>query len=126
MLRTLALVAMRQQQDEAAQQSPLLLAGADELVNDDLRAVGEVSELRLPKGQRLREVAAEAILVAQDGSLAQLGVVDFDLCLRGGQMLERCVLALVFDVDQEAMRSEERRVGKECSEPCRSRLSPYH
>ena len=24
------------------------------------------------------------------------------------------------------MRSEERRVGKECSEPCRSRWSPYH
>ena len=26
----------------------------------------------------------------------------------------------------EASRSEERRVGKECSEPCRSRWSPYH
>ena len=25
-----------------------------------------------------------------------------------------------------ADRSEERRVGKECSEPCRSRWSPYH
>ena len=25
-----------------------------------------------------------------------------------------------------AARSEERRVGKECSEPCRSRWSPYH
>ena len=25
-----------------------------------------------------------------------------------------------------ARRSEERRVGKECSEPCRSRWSPYH
>ena len=24
------------------------------------------------------------------------------------------------------VRSEERRVGKECSEPCRSRWSPYH
>ena len=24
------------------------------------------------------------------------------------------------------IRSEERRVGKECSEPCRSRWSPYH
>ena len=24
------------------------------------------------------------------------------------------------------LRSEERRVGKECSEPCRSRWSPYH
>jgi len=26
----------------------------------------------------------------------------------------------------ECGRSEERRVGKECSEPCRSRWSPYH
>ena len=26
----------------------------------------------------------------------------------------------------ENYRSEERRVGKECSEPCRSRWSPYH
>ena len=26
----------------------------------------------------------------------------------------------------EIERSEERRVGKECSEPCRSRWSPYH
>ena len=26
----------------------------------------------------------------------------------------------------EGPRSEERRVGKECSEPCRSRWSPYH
>ena len=25
-----------------------------------------------------------------------------------------------------ALRSEERRVGKECSSPCRSRWSPYH
>ena len=26
----------------------------------------------------------------------------------------------------DVLRSEERRVGKECSEPCRSRWSPYH
>ena len=26
----------------------------------------------------------------------------------------------------DVVRSEERRVGKECSEPCRSRWSPYH
>ena len=32
------------------------------------------------------------------------------------------------DVEYEAVlaRSEERRVGKECIEPCRSRWSPYH
>ena len=28
--------------------------------------------------------------------------------------------------DIPPVRSEERRVGKECSEPCRSRWSPYH
>ena len=30
------------------------------------------------------------------------------------------------EVVAPATRSEERRVGKECSEPCRSRWSPYH
>ena len=29
-------------------------------------------------------------------------------------------------VEVRKRRSEERRVGKECSEPCRSRWSPYH
>ena len=29
-------------------------------------------------------------------------------------------------LDSDRQRSEERRVGKECSEPCRSRWSPYH
>ena len=34
-------------------------------------------------------------------------------------------LALACDI-RIAARSEERRVGKECSSPCRSRWSPYH
>ena len=29
-------------------------------------------------------------------------------------------------IEYKRKRSEERRVGKECSEPCRSRWSPYH
>ena len=33
---------------------------------------------------------------------------------------------LVAAIAQNFSRSEERRVGKECSEPCRSRWSPYH
>ena len=28
--------------------------------------------------------------------------------------------------DEALLRSEERRVGKECVQPCRSRWSPYH
>ena len=102
-LRPLALIAVRQQQDEAAEQTPLFLAGADELVNDDLRPVGEVAKLCFPKGQRLREVTAEAILVPEDCGLAQLRVVDFDACLRGRQMIKRHVFALVLNVYQAAM-----------------------
>ena len=30
------------------------------------------------------------------------------------------------NINKVMTRSEERRVGKECSEPCRSRWSPYH
>ena len=33
---------------------------------------------------------------------------------------------LVTTIVQQVARSEERRVGKECSSPCRSRWSPYH
>src|SRR3546814_17453643 len=31
-----------------------------------------------------------------------------------------------FELSQDALRSEERRVGKECVSTCRSRWSPYH
>src|SRR3546814_18581085 len=35
-------------------------------------------------------------------------------------------LAAELDMDYVAVRSEERRVGKECVSTCRSRWSPYH
>ena len=65
MLRSLAFVAVRQQQDEAGEQIPLVFAGADELIDDDLRAVGEVAELRFPQNQRFGIVAAEAVLESE-------------------------------------------------------------
>ena len=36
------------------------------------------------------------------------------------------VSCLFCQLNEYDCRSEERRVGKECSEPCRSRWSPYH
>ena len=41
----------------------------------------------------------------------------------------KVLYALLLDrasISRQNGRSEERRVGKECSEPCRSRWSPYH
>ena len=63
--RPLAFVAVRQQHDQPGEQAPLVLAGDDELIDDDLRAVGEVAELRLPQHQRFGIVAAVAVLEAQ-------------------------------------------------------------
>src|SRR3546814_3289128 len=42
--------------------------------------------------------------------------------------LERAAFLMhdVFDASFEEVRSEERRVGKECVSTCRSRWSPYH
>ena len=36
------------------------------------------------------------------------------------------VVTQILEMKLLGSRSEERRVGKECSEPCRSRWSPYH
>ncbi len=53
MLRPLPFIAMRQQADEARHAQPFALAGRDELVEQHLRSVGEIAELRLPQRQRI-------------------------------------------------------------------------
>src|ERR1700742_4061568 len=50
-LGPLALIAMRQEQSEAGYAAPLSFARADELVDDDLRAVGKIAELTFPDRQ---------------------------------------------------------------------------
>ena len=42
------------------------------------------------------------------------------------KLLGRVADLLDAQADRMALRSEERRVGKECRMPCRSRWSPYH
>src|SRR3546814_8810009 len=71
-LRPLPLVAMRQQHDDARQPQPLRLARGDELVDDNLRAVGEVAELRLPGHQRARIGQRIAILERTEEQTSEL------------------------------------------------------
>ena len=52
-LGALALVAVGQQQHEARGLAPLVLGGHEVLVDDDLGAVDEVAELRLPQHERV-------------------------------------------------------------------------
>ena len=64
-LGALALVAVRQQQHEPVVLTPLVLGGDDELVDDDLGAVDEVAELRLPHHQRVGVGVGVAVLVTR-------------------------------------------------------------
>src|SRR5262249_30636694 len=52
-LRPLPLVAMRQKTDKTRHPEPLALAGGDELVKNNLCAVGKITELSLPEHQAI-------------------------------------------------------------------------
>ena len=49
-----------------------------------------------------------------------------DACLRAGIWLPHACCHGLCATCKVQVRSEERRVGKECSKQCRSRWSPYH
>src|SRR5271165_1188673 len=60
-LRSLALVAVREKQNKARKQIPFRFASRDELIDDRLRYIHKIAELRLPEDKRLRIVAAVAV-----------------------------------------------------------------
>ena len=72
MVRALAVVPVRQEEHQARALPPLGLARGDELVDDALRVVGEIAELRLPQHERRRSrVHRVAVLETQDGVFAE-------------------------------------------------------
>src|SRR5258708_34245695 len=101
--RTLAFVSVRQQQDETGEQAPLVFPGDEELVDDDLRAVGEVAELRLPQHQSVGIVAAESVFKTEHGSLGKKGVPGFEPRLAGLNDRQRNVFALLLDIDLDVV-----------------------
>ena len=71
MLRPGALVAMRKQGDQPALVTPLGLARCDELVDDHLRVVDEVAELRFPEHEIAAAAERVAVFETEDGFLRQ-------------------------------------------------------
>src|SRR5579862_942953 len=71
MLRPLPFIPMWQEHYHTGRQIPLVVASADELIDDDLRAVSEVTELRFPKHERFGVVAAESIFKTEASSFRQ-------------------------------------------------------
>ena len=75
-LRALALVAVGQQHGQATQARPFVLTAGDELVDDDLGAIGKIAELRFPNDQAGRRGGRIAVFKGQHRFLGQQGVVD--------------------------------------------------
>ena len=69
--RSLAFVAVGEKQHEAGEQVPLGFSGGDELIDDGLRDVHEVAELRLPEDESLGIVAAVAVFEAEYALLGE-------------------------------------------------------
>src|SRR5579862_2573849 len=107
-LRPLSLVAVRQQNDEPAHPLPLRLGARDELVDDHLRAVHEVAELRLPADEPPRVRQADAELEPEDGVLREHAVEDAELLLLAADVVERDVALAGLDVVQDGVPLAER------------------
>src|SRR3546814_13522680 len=93
---------------------------SDVCSSDLQRARGAAVALDRPDLERLALVGSE-IAQRLDG--------DAPGALEGGDHQHRLVGLVLQHSDVagcDLLRSEERRVGKECVSPCRSRWSPYH
>ena len=88
-LRTLPFITVRQQHHQATHPAPFLFARGDELVDNHLRAVGEVTELRFPDGQGARFRCGIAIFEGQYRFFRQHGVPDAEAALPVVDMLQR-------------------------------------
>src|SRR5262245_20295216 len=80
-------IPVREEEREARCLSPLRAAGHDELVDDHLRAIHEVAELRLPQDERLRGGDRIAVLETDGGELRERRVVHLERSLGLVQVL---------------------------------------
>src|SRR5690606_40316863 len=87
-LRTLPFVAVRQEQRQSAQSSPLRFARADELIDDDLRAVREVPELRFPDRETVGLRRGKAVLETEHRLFGQERIDDGKARLARRDVLE--------------------------------------
>src|SRR5258708_32896716 len=103
MLRTLAFITLRQQHDKSGEQAPLVFAGGNKLIDDHLRAISKISELRFPQYQSIGIIAAVAVFKAEHRGFRQNGVISLKPSLVWSKMIQRDVLLLILRVDQHGM-----------------------
>src|SRR5580693_728572 len=101
--RALAFVAVRQQQHQSGREPPFVFAGAEELIDDHLRAIRKIAELRFPENQRLWIVARKAVFKPQAAAFGERRVVNLAKSLIRRQMSKGEILLFSLRVDQNRM-----------------------
>ena len=107
-LRPVALVAVRQEERQPRRLPPFREPGGDELVDDDLRAVDEVAELRLPEDEHLGRGSGVAVLEADARVLRERRVVDLERRACVVEVLERRERRAGLDVVEDVVPMRER------------------
>ena len=99
--------AVRQQAHEAQTSAAISLAGGNELVEDDLCSVVEVTVLRLPEDDCVGFGERIAVFEAEHRLLREHRVDDLIAALVGADVVERRVAVFVLLVDQDRMALRE-------------------
>src|SRR6185503_14627643 len=95
--------AMRQQENQAASAQPLGLARRDKLIDDDLRAVGEIAELRLPQHEAFRVGERVTILETENPELRKGTIANLETATLDGGKRDIFVAALLIDPNRMAL-----------------------
>ena len=112
MIGSLAFIAVGEQQDHGGPLVPFLLGGGDEFIGDRLGAVDEVAELRLPQDEGIGAGDRVAVLEPESSELRQQRVIDEELALLVGKVLQWKPVGPVDAVDEgklPAGRPEQRK-----------------
>ena len=107
MFRPLPFIPMRQQHHQARHAQPLGLTGCDELINDHLRAIGEVTKLAFPEHHRLRIGQRIAIVKTKHAKFREQRIESFKLRLTVADIIERRVFSLACLINQHRMAMAE-------------------
>src|ERR1700730_3657410 len=100
MFGALAFVAVREKHDETRRQIPLVLARANELIDDDLSAVGKIAELRFREDEGFGVVAAETVFESEAARLGKRRVVYLAEGLLLGKVRESEVVVLGLRINE--------------------------
>src|SRR4029077_15772233 len=98
MFWALSFVPVRQEQNDPARSLPLCFGGNDKLIDNSLRPVNKIAELRLPQAQHVWIIERVAVIESEDGGFRKETVVNTNAGLFFREMQQRIIRSARFCV----------------------------